>query len=81
VFPRGALFLADDTGGWAAGFGGDCIGLIISTYTATTIVFTLDAWYQQDGQPEGINLSSGDSISLTVKGTTASSTVNYGPFT
>lgn len=80
VFARGALYLQDNTGGWAAGFGGDCIGLIVNSYSTTKIVFTLGAWYQQVGQPDdNFNLDAGDDVSLTVRGTTTNDTVSYGP--
>jgi hypothetical protein len=68
------LSLSDTAAGWTGGQGpGDCIGLLISSYSDTKIVFTLGSSYASLGD----NLTEGDTFSLTVLGATFSGTVVY----
>jgi hypothetical protein len=68
------LYLFDSTAGWTAGQGpGDCIGLLISSYSDTKIVFTLGSSYAS----LGYSLNEGDAFELTVLGATRSGTATY----
>jgi len=70
-YAKSALFF-NDSGytPWQAGTGGDCIGLVVTTYTNTEIVFSLGAWYgwSQGGAAQGITLLDGDPFMMVVKG-------------
>ena len=63
--------------GFGAGQGpGDCIGVLISSYTANQIVFTFGSGY---GNPSfGALIKDGDSFSMTVLGATFNGTVSVG---
>jgi hypothetical protein len=67
------LWLSDVSAGWAAGQGGDCIGLIVSSYSATQIVFTLGSYYTAGD----FALKDGDTYQVTVIGKTFSGAVSY----
>jgi uncharacterized repeat protein (TIGR01451 family) len=78
------LYLFDSTGSWHAGRGpgdpgtyldeGDCIGLLISSYSNTQISFALGNYYPCCGY----SLSPGDAFAVGVLGATFSGTVAYG---
>jgi hypothetical protein len=77
----GDLYLSDTNSPgsaqpWGAGFSGDCIGLTVSTSSATQVVFGLGSFY--GGGTGGFQLNSGDSYTIGVDGTTTSGTVSYG---
>lgn len=71
-----SLWLGDTTQSWHAGLvsspGTDCIGLLVTTYTPTKIVFGLGSWYST-----ATVLSPGDQYSVTVGATTVTGTVHY----
>jgi hypothetical protein len=70
------LILFDAPGGWAGGQGpGDCIGLIISAYSDSQIVYTVGSFY---GAPNYV-LAPGDGFQVTVLGATLSGIVEYPP--
>ena len=71
-FANGALWIEDTTTATSSGEPGDCVGLKISTYTATEIVFTFGPAYRS--YPA---LASGDGYQLTVGGSVATGTVAY----
>ncbi len=60
---NGALWIEDTTTVTSSGEPGDCVGLKISTYSATEIVFTFGPAYRS--WPA---LASGDGYQLTVAG-------------
>ncbi|HXB65114.1 MAG TPA: fibronectin type III domain-containing protein [Solirubrobacteraceae bacterium] len=68
-----SLYFTDTTQGWTAGEIGDCIGLIVSTYTETQIVYRFGAGYSHYGL-----LTSGDAYTLVVGSTKHGGTVAYG---
>ena len=74
------LYLATSPGAigpWQAGQGpDDCVGLLISSYSNTRITFTFGTGYPIFGP-----MANGDSFSMTVLGSTFSSTVAFGPAT
>jgi hypothetical protein len=67
-----SLMFTDSTRGWTAGQTGDCIGLVVSTYTSTKIVYQFGADYVHFGQ-----VTAGDAYKLTVWGLTHKGTVAY----
>jgi hypothetical protein len=71
-FPGTSLTFGDTTGGWGAGTGGDCIGLVVSSYTSSQVVYQFGSGYSVYG-----TANSGDAYSLTVQGVTFSGTVAY----
>jgi hypothetical protein len=68
-----SLYFTETTRGWTAGKIGDCIGLVVSTYTETQIVYHFGAGYSHFGQ-----VTSGDAYTLVVRGTQHKATVAYG---
>jgi hypothetical protein len=66
------LWFEDVTGGWTAGQTGDCIGLIVSSYTNTQIVYELGPFYSNFSE-----ITDGDQYTLVVRGVTSSGTVAY----
>ena len=65
--------------GWTAGIGsggsGDCVGLIISSYSDSQITFTLGSGYTLAGEYDPVE--NGDAYSAQVLGATFSGTVHY----
>ena len=55
---------------WQAGTGGDCIGLVLVSWSDTSIVFTLGSWYSWSGggAGQGTILNDGDPYTMTVRG-------------
>jgi hypothetical protein len=66
------LDFTDSTQGWTAGQTGDCIGLIVSSYTETQVVYKFGAGYSHYGQ-----LTSGDAYTLVVRTAKFTGTVAY----
>ena len=71
-FPGGSLTFNDTTGGWGAGTGGDCIGLVVSSYSSSQVVYQFGSGYNIYG-----TANSGDAYNVTVQGATYSGTVTY----
>ena len=71
-FPGTSLTFNDTTGGWGAGTGGDCIGLVVSSYSSSQVVYQFGSGYDVYG-----TANDGDAFSLTVQGVTYSGTVTY----
>ncbi len=67
-----SLYFTETTQNWTAGETGDCIGLIVSTYTETQIVYRFGAGYSHYGQ-----VTSGDAYTLVVSSAKYSGTVAY----
>ena len=61
----GGLEFQDLTEGWGAGESGDCIGLLLTSWSSTKVVFTFGNEYANYGP-----ISAGDEIEVTVQGTT-----------
>jgi hypothetical protein len=63
---------------WQAGTGADCIGLIIVSWSDTSIVFDLGSWYSWTGggAGQGTILNAGDPFTMTVKGARLTGLVN-----
>jgi hypothetical protein len=73
TFGATGLWFTDITQqGWTAGQTGDCIGLIISSYAATQIVYQFGSFYSNFNP-----VTNGDSYKLEVQGVTSSGTVAY----
>ncbi len=68
-----SLYFTETTRGWTAGEIGDCIGLVVSSYSETQIVFSFGAGYSHYGQ-----VTSGDSYTLVIGPTKHKATVAYG---
>jgi hypothetical protein len=66
------LWFSDATQGWRAGQIGDCIGLIVNSYTNTQIVYQFGADYSHYSP-----VTNGDAYTLTVWGVSHSGTVAY----
>jgi hypothetical protein len=63
------LFLADTTEGWTAGKQGSCIGLIVSSYSNTKIVFTFGSDYNHVTVGSVVaHLAGGDSYTVSLLG-------------
>jgi hypothetical protein len=71
-FPGASLTFNDSTGSWGAGTGGDCIGLVVSSYSSSQVVYQFGSGYNVYG-----TANSGDAFNLTVQGATYSGTVAY----
>jgi hypothetical protein len=69
-FDTNRLWLHDGTG-WTAGQFGDCIGLIVASWTNTSVTYTFGSGYSVYG-----TLSNGDAYNLAVQGAQASGTVS-----
>ena len=67
-----SLLFTDHTQGWTAGQTGDCIGLIVTTYTNTRIVYQFGPFYQNFGP-----VTAGDSFQLVARSASATGTVTY----
>jgi hypothetical protein len=67
TYPGGQLSFTDASQGWEAGLTGDCIGLVITRWTSTKVVFSFGAYY-----PNVPPVTRGDAISVVLEGSTAS---------
>jgi len=70
-------FNDDSTAHWQAGTGRDCIGLVIGSWSETSVSFTLGSWYSwsKGGGGQGTILNNGDPYVMTLKGAHFSGTV------
>ncbi len=68
--------LSDVPAGWAAGQGGNCTGVSISSYSTGQITFTFGNGYGTGSNQYGA-LSPGDAFTMTVLGTTFNGTVPF----
>lgn len=70
-----ALHLSDATRGWDAGMTGDTIGLLVSSYTSTTVTFQLGSVYT-GGYPSSYALDCGDAYTVVVGAADYSGTID-----
>jgi hypothetical protein len=73
-FGSSGLFVEDTTTTFTAGQNGDCVGLVVSSYTGTKVVVTLGNQYVIGGYRA---FATGDSYTVEVRGATFSGTVTY----
>jgi hypothetical protein len=66
TYPSGQLSFSDTTRGWQAGLTGDCIGLVVTSWSSTKVVLGFGADY-----PNFPPVTKGDAIRVVVKGATA----------
>ncbi len=68
------FYFSDLTAGWNAGQGpGDCVGVVISSYSDTAVAFSFGSSYAGLGE----NLAEDDSITMTVLGSSFSGAAFY----
>jgi hypothetical protein len=68
-----ALRLEDTSNSFTAGQAGDCVGLVIASYSATSVVLTLGGYYKGHYSA----FAKGDKYAVTIWGVTKSGTVAY----
>ena len=74
------LMMYDNTqGDWQAGYGGDCVGLDVSSWTPTQITFTFGSWYTDQEVSASTELQQGDSYTMDVDGSYFSGTAPLTP--
>ncbi len=66
------LILQDTTESWGAGQSGDCIGLLLTSWSNTQVVFTVGNEYAHYGP-----IAVGDQIKVTVQGATDTVTASF----
>ena len=64
-YAHNALAFEDITENWSAGATGDCVGLIVSSWRATQVVFTFGSEYSAVGP-----IKTNDQIKVTIQGAT-----------
>lgn len=69
------LHIYDATRGWDAGMAGDTIGILVSTYTDTTITFQMGSVYT-NGYPNSYALACGDNFTMVVGASTYEGTID-----
>ena len=72
-FPGADLSFQDVQTGWSAGTPGDCLGLVVSSYTATRISYSFGSAYGTGDPP--LELSTSDAFTVSVDGATCSEIV------
>ena len=65
-FVGGGFYLSDVTDGWFAGQPGNCIGLDVTKFTTTKIVYRFGSWYDNPAEPEDSVLTPGDQLTVEV---------------
>jgi hypothetical protein len=73
-YQSNALTLEDTTLAWYAGIPGDCIGINLSSYTDSQVVYTFGSGY---GTSAAWTLNAGDGFTVEVDGATSSGIVEY----
>ncbi len=68
----GGLEFQDLTESWGAGEAGDCIGLVLTSWSSTKVVFTFGNEYANYGP-----ITAGDQIEVTVQGATDTVTASF----
>ena len=69
-----SLFFTESTQAWTGGEAGDCIGLVVSSYSPTRIVYGFGSYYDTNGLGPA---NPGDHYTLSVLGKTFSGTIAY----
>lgn len=71
VYGNVGLSLADQTAGWTAGQGGDCLGLTVDSWSASSIMLSPGSFY-----PDVTAMQPGDAYSFELQGDSFSGTVS-----
>jgi hypothetical protein len=71
-YANNALYFQDSTENWGAGGTGNCIGLVVSSWSATQVVFTIGSEYANYGP-----IKTGDQIEAVVKGASDSVAASF----
>jgi len=71
IYGASGLWFSDSTTGWTAGQSGDCIGLVVSSWSGTQVTFTFGNQY--GNYPP---IGTGDSFAVDVQGAGFSGTLN-----
>lgn len=71
VYANVGLNLGDQTGGWTAGQGGDCLGLTVSSWSQTSIQLALGSYY-----PNVSPMATGDTYTFQLQGYQFTGTVS-----
>ena len=71
IYGASGLWFSDTTTGWTAGQSGDCIGLVVSSWSGTQVTFTFGNQY--GNYPP---IGTGDSFAVDVQGAGFSGTLN-----
>jgi hypothetical protein len=69
-----ALWFNEVTASWSAGTGGDCIGIVLGSYSSTTVSYQFGSFYDTNGLAP---LTAGDQFQVTVLGKTFTGTVAF----
>ncbi len=78
IFASKLNFNDNSSAQWQAGFGNDCIGLVVSSWSDTSITFTLGSWYAGPGAAQGTALNAGDPYTVVVRGAHLTGIVAFG---
>ncbi len=78
-FSYGDLVMFDNSQSWQAGYGGDCIGFDVDTWSPTQITFTFGSWYTDQEVSTSTELQQGDSYTVIVGGSYFSGTAPLTP--
>ncbi len=70
------MYVLDLRGAWEAGLTGDCIGLVVGTYSSKKITAAFGSGYNQP--PTSHTLNIGDMFFITVLGSTCAGSVATG---
>ena len=65
IYSASGLIFEDLNGSWGAGGAGDCIGLFVSSWSSTKVVFTFDSEYASFDP-----IKAGDQVEVTILGAT-----------
>ena len=72
IFSASGLIFSDLTEGWGAGEPGDCIGLLVTSWSSTRVVFTLGSQYANFGP-----IKAGDQVEVSILGATDTVTASF----
>jgi hypothetical protein len=72
IFSGSELVFQDLTEGWGAGEAGDCIGLLLTSWSSTKVVFTMGSQYANYGP-----IAAGDQVKATIAGATDTVTASF----
>ena len=72
IYGASGLVFQDLTESWGAGGAGDCIGLFVTSWSSTKVVFTFDSEYASFGP-----IKAGDQIEVTILGATDTVTASF----
>jgi hypothetical protein len=72
IFSASGLVFQDLSEGWGAGEAGDCIGLLLTSWSSTKVVFTLGSQYANFGP-----IKTGDQVEATILGAPHTVTASF----